>query len=221
MTSTAALTDPRSGRPEQVGEALREAITAGRLTPGSRLAEESLVLELGVSRNTLREAFRLLAHDGLLEHRLHQGTFVPLLGAGDLVDLYRLRLLIEPHVVRDLTQRHRHHLGPVEAAVKAGERACQDNAWSEVITANMAFHQELVALGESPRMDGLIRRVLAEMRLIFALVPDPQPLYQPYVAQNRVVFQGLHEGDFTATADYLDGYLRRSEAALQDALGWT
>lgn len=178
------------------------------------------MLEFGVSRNTLREAFRLLAHDGLLEHRLHQGTFVPLLGPGDLVDLYRLRLLIEPHVVRDLTQRHRHHLGPLEAAVSDGERACQDNAWSEVITANMTFHQELVALAGSPRLDALIRRVLAEMRLIFALVPDPQPLYRPYVAHNRDVFQGLYEGKFTATAGYLDGYLRRSEAALQSTLEW-
>ena len=55
------------------------------------MSEEQLVEALRVSRNTLREAFRLLTHERLLVHQLHRGVFVPELHESDLVDLYRLR----------------------------------------------------------------------------------------------------------------------------------
>ncbi|MGI8985956.1 MAG: GntR family transcriptional regulator, partial [Nocardioidaceae bacterium] len=80
-----------SSTAERVADVLRRRITEGDLVPGARLSEERLVCELHVSRNTLREAFRLLAHEGLLVHRLHRGVFVPELDEDDLVDLYRLR----------------------------------------------------------------------------------------------------------------------------------
>jgi hypothetical protein len=72
-----------------VADVLRRRITDGDLPPGSRLSEEQLVQVLRVSRNTLRESFRLLAHEGLLVHELHRGVFVRVLDEDDLVDLYR------------------------------------------------------------------------------------------------------------------------------------
>src|SRR4028118_1765356 len=84
----------RSSTAERVAELLRHRVIEGDLAPGSRLSEEQLVDVLPVSRNTLREAFRLLTHEGLLVHRLHRGVFVPELDEGDLVDLYTLRRAI-------------------------------------------------------------------------------------------------------------------------------
>ena len=48
--------------------ALRRRIIDGEFAPGTRLSEISLAEQLGVSRNTLREAFRVLAEQGLIEH---------------------------------------------------------------------------------------------------------------------------------------------------------
>lgn len=206
------------GQTAKVADSLRDAIIEGRLAPGSRLSEEALVKDLGVSRNTLREAFRLLSHDGLLVHRFNRGVFIPELDVHDLIDLYRLRRLIEPHVVRSLTGYDRHRLTSLHEAVAAAEKSSARGRWSEVITANMRFHQALVALADSPRLDALLQRLLAEMRLIFAVVDNPQPLYEPYVAQNRSLYQGLTEGRFEEMATFLEDYLRESEAALHKAL---
>lgn len=206
------------GQTARVVDNLRTRIIEGELTAGTRLSEEALVEDLHVSRNTLREAFRLLTHDGLLVHRFHRGVFVPELGMNDLLDLYRLRLLIEPHVVRGLTDRDRHRLMPLLDAVTSAENAAIDDDWPAVITSNMRFHRSLVALGNSRRLDALIQRVLAEMRLIFAVVREPRPLYEPYVANNRKLYEGLSGGRFTAMADYLETYLTESEQALQRAL---
>ncbi|MEU3504381.1 GntR family transcriptional regulator, partial [Streptomyces hundungensis] len=80
----------RTSTAERVADILRTRIAEGLFPPGERLAEDAIGKALGVSRNTLREAFRLLTHERLLIHELNRGVFVrshrglPVLG-GDLV----------------------------------------------------------------------------------------------------------------------------------------
>src|SRR5262245_34218204 len=72
------LTSPR--RPalaDQVIAQLRAQITSGEWPVGSRIpTEPQLVEQLGVARNTVREAVRALAHNGLLDIRQGSGTYV-------------------------------------------------------------------------------------------------------------------------------------------------
>lgn len=67
----------RSALSEQVIAALRAQITSGEWPVGSRIpTEPELVEQLGVARNTVREAVRALAHNGLLDIRQGSGTYV-------------------------------------------------------------------------------------------------------------------------------------------------
>ena len=62
---------------DEVIDHLRTEISSGRLTVGSRLpAEARLTEQLGVSRTTLREAIVVLSHDGLVDVRQGDGTYV-------------------------------------------------------------------------------------------------------------------------------------------------
>ena len=90
----------RASTAERVAGVLRRRITEGALPPRTHLSEEQLIVALRVSRNTLREAFRLLSHEGLLVHELHRGVFVRELDEADLVDLYRLRRAVDAAVLR-------------------------------------------------------------------------------------------------------------------------
>ena len=49
---------------EMIAQALRQKIIAGELLPGARLSERELTSQLDISRNTLREVFRLLTRKG-------------------------------------------------------------------------------------------------------------------------------------------------------------
>ncbi|OLT47886.1 GntR family transcriptional regulator [Saccharomonospora sp. CUA-673] len=70
-------TTQRTGLVDQVIEQLREAIRSGEWPLGERIpTEPTLVADLGVGRNTVREAVRALAHSGLLEVRQGDGTYV-------------------------------------------------------------------------------------------------------------------------------------------------
>lgn len=69
---------PISRRPlhEEATDRLRDLIVQGRLTPGVRLNERLLTAQLGVSRTPLREAFKVLATEGLVELLPNRGAIV-------------------------------------------------------------------------------------------------------------------------------------------------
>jgi DNA-binding GntR family transcriptional regulator len=204
----------RRSTAERAADILRRRITEGVLKPGARLSEEALVTDLRVSRNTLREAFRLLSHDGLLRHVLHRGVFVPELGEDDVVDLYRLRRTIECDAVRSLHATDPREVRSLYSTVESAEASAGEGRWTAVGTSNMEFHRLLVALAGSRRVDELVRRLLAELRLAFHAIDTPRQLYEPYVARNRALTDLLAAGEVEKAADELDDYLRESEQQL-------
>ncbi|KUJ65532.1 GntR family transcriptional regulator [Streptomyces albus subsp. albus] len=206
----------RTSTAERVADILRDRIAEGFFPPGTRLSEDSIAGALGVSRNTLREAFRLLTHERLLEHRLNRGVFVRLVTVEDLVDIYRVRELVECAAVRGLG-RPPYRLDGVEAAVAAGERAAREREWQELSTANIRFHQAVVALAGSPRTDELMRGVLAELRLVFHVMDDPRRFHAPYLTRNREILEALRAGDAAAAERLLASYLEDSRRQLSGA----
>lgn len=191
----------RTSTAERVADILRTRIAEGFFPPGARLSEESIGGALGVSRNTLREAFRLLTHERLLVHQLNRGVFVRVLAVDDVADIYRTRRLVECAVVHGLG-RPPYALDGLADAVAEGEKAARSRDWTGVSTANIHFHRELVALAGSARTDELMRGVLAELRLAFHVVADPRGLHEPYLVRNREILDALAAGE-RATAERL------------------
>src|SRR5450759_1094308 len=72
----------------QVYQALRNAITTGKLKPGERIVEDRICAELGVSRSPLREALRRLEGEGLVSILPRRGATVTDLTRRDLMDLF-------------------------------------------------------------------------------------------------------------------------------------
>ncbi|MFF5146760.1 GntR family transcriptional regulator [Streptomyces sp. NPDC013157] len=199
----------RTSTAERVSDILRSRIADGYFPPGTRLSEDGIGGALGVSRNTLREAFRLLTHERLLVHELNRGVFVRVLTVEDVEDIYRTRALVECAVVRGLGDPP-YALESLSAAVTAGRSAAAADDWKAVGTANIHFHRELVALAASERTDELMRSVFAELRLAFHVVDDPRALHEPYLARNREILESLQDGDRGGAERLLETYLTDS-----------
>ncbi|MFF7531182.1 GntR family transcriptional regulator [Streptomyces bobili] len=196
----------RTSTAERVADILRSRIADGYFPPGTRLSEDSIGGALGVSRNTLREAFRLLTHERLLVHELNRGVFVRVLTVEDVEDIYRTRTLVECAVVRGLGKPP-YTLGNLAEAVEEGQRAARESDWKSLGTANIHFHRALVALAGSERTDELMRSVFAELRLAFHVVDDPRRLHEPYLARNRQILRALEAGDGAEAEKLLAVYL--------------
>ncbi|MEV5801185.1 GntR family transcriptional regulator [Streptomyces collinus] len=199
----------RTSTAERVADILRGRIAEGFFPPGTRLSEDAIGGALGVSRNTLREAFRLLTHERLLVHELNRGVFVRVLTVADVEDIYRTRTLVECAVVRGLGEPP-YALDGLAAAVAEGELATARNDWKALGTSNIHFHRELVALAGSERTDELMRSVFAELRLAFHVVDDPRRLHEPYLARNRQILRALQDGDHGRAERLLETYLTDS-----------
>ena len=199
----------RTSTAERVSDILRGRIAEGFFPPGTRLSEDSIGGALGVSRNTLREAFRLLTHERLLVHELNRGVFVRVLTVEDVEDIYRTRRLVECAVVRGLGDPP-YGLDALAGVVEDGQRAAREGDWKGVGTANIHFHRELVALAGSARTDELMRSVFAELRLAFHIVDDPRALHEPYLARNQQILQALEAGNRAEAERLLAVYLEDS-----------
>lgn len=209
----------RTSTAERVAGLLRERIMAGAIPPSTRLSEDAISRALGVSRNTLREAFRQLGQEGVLVHEFGRGVFVRTLSTEDVRDIYVMRRILELAAVRNVANAPAGALDAVRRAVESAEEAAGRADWFAVGTANMRFHQAVAELTGSRRVRDVVRRLLAELRLVFVVTADLREFHQPYLASNRELYELLAAGDVAAAEKALAAYFDAAEGQLLAAYG--
>jgi DNA-binding GntR family transcriptional regulator len=139
---------------------LRDDLVTGQLPPGGQVLQESLALRYGVSRVPLREALKVLEGEGHLVHHRHRGYFVAELSVADLVEVYRLRELLEAEAIRLAVPRlSDDDLRGLEAAALE-VRTCGDKGdLVAMAEANRQFHFLLFDRSGSPRLVRLLRQL--------------------------------------------------------------
>lgn len=85
-----------------VYEGLKEDILSLKLVPGSSISETDTAAKYNVSRTPVRDAFKALANEGLLEVRPHIGTFVSLMDINQISDVLYIRKVVEQSILKDL-----------------------------------------------------------------------------------------------------------------------
>ena len=195
---------------------LRTMIASGDFAPGAQLSEERLSDQLGVSRNTLREAFRLLARDRLVEHVFNRGVFVRRLSAADVADLYAARRVLESAAVWACAASSP-ALADAASAVSEARAAAAAGDWRAVGTADIRFHAALVRAVPSQRIWGLMDGLLAEMRLAFLTTDDPGSFHAGFVERNEAIVDALRADDRSTASALLADYLDDAERTLRSA----
>ncbi|GAA0671401.1 FadR/GntR family transcriptional regulator [Streptomyces thermocarboxydovorans] len=160
------LTHPRrSALSEQVIAALRSQITSGEWPVGSRIpTEPELVEQLGVARNTVREAVRALAHNGLLDIRQGSGTYVvatsELAGVmhrrfadADPRHIAELRSTLESAGARLAAERRTEKdLKQLDTLLRRREEAWESGDAEAFVVADATFHLAVVAASHNDVM---------------------------------------------------------------------
>ncbi|MCW3815863.1 GntR family transcriptional regulator [Micromonospora sp. DR5-3] len=212
-------TEQASGA-SRVAAVLRRRIMEGQLKSGEFLREARLVEDLSVSRNTLREGFRLLTQERLVVYEANRGVRVRSLGPGDVNDIYQMRRVLELGAIENagpaLTEPGM--LAQVDAAVRDGYAYAYRGMWSAVGTANMEFHVAIVRLAGSERLTVAAESLLAELRLAFGAVEDLQPFHEPYLETNERISDLLRAGKTGQASREMAAYLERAQRQLLAAI---
>ena len=161
--------------PERIAESLRTAILDNTLAPGARLAEQELAARLGVSRVPLREAFRMLAGEGLVDIEPHRGAVVRTRSDAELRELFEVRAMFEARAVAMLARsRPAAALDALDAMIVEMKAAVRRRAPEQYFALAARFHDTLVAqAGNSllQRLYGQIRLNLRRYQAVMAELP--------------------------------------------------
>ena len=99
-------TEKQSGTSVFVYEKLKDQILHLELPPGQAISEIDTAAKYQISRTPVRDAFKMLAREGLLEIRPHIGTFVSLIDLKTVSDILYIREILEQAVYKELSMRH-------------------------------------------------------------------------------------------------------------------
>jgi DNA-binding GntR family transcriptional regulator len=146
---------------------LSQEILSGRTDPGERLVEEQLTRRLGISRAPLREALRLLAQQGLVEHIPRRGVRVATLSDEDVRELYEVRDVLERHAVKSRPVDA--DLSGLRAALDVMGKATETGDRLAIADAHRQFHVAVVALGGNRQLSALYESVLVRIQLYMAV----------------------------------------------------
>ena len=173
----------------QVHNRLKQGILDGSLLPGTHLAEPQIAAQMGVSRSPVREAFRLLEAEGLLEIRTSQGAFVCGLSTDQVREIYTARSLIEGYATELAAQNAMPaDVERLRRAQAASIEAARREDYAATIEADFAFHRLIWEIAEHGILYDVLARLEVKIRMFMAAqAPAFDHLYDSVETHHQVI----------------------------------
>ncbi|WP_409182355.1 FadR/GntR family transcriptional regulator [Amycolatopsis sp. VS8301801F10] len=218
-------TTRRAGLVDQVIEQLREAVTAGEWPIGHRIpTEPELSAQLGVGRNTVREAVRALAHTGILEVRQGDGTYVRAtsevsgairrLCGTELREVLHVRRLLEVEGARlAATARTDEDLAELRVLLNRRDTDWDEGRLDDFARSDAEFHQVVVRCGHNGLLLELYRGLMEAITASVASTSD-NPEHAEEIRHRELVNAiEARDADRAAAeaAGFLDELIARAE----------
>lgn len=198
----------------QVAAALREAIAGGEFVRGERLIEADLAERFGVSRGPIRDAFRILQVEGLVENQ-QPGVTVIGIDHDSINELYSLRGAIEGLAVRLAVGRYdASRFGEIHRQVEVMHRAAESDDAAGFAQADVAFHNEICLISGHKRLADVWQRYEAIMMTLLRLTISLEQDLQASAAKHRELLDLIKRGDPEAAETELTNHLEGSRARM-------
>ena len=199
---------------DQVAGILRQRVLDGELRPGTSLPEIPLSASLGVSRNTMREAVRILCLEGLLKRNIHRGVTVSQLSLRDVQEIYHLRRMLEIAAVLCARRGRNEILEELRSLVDGYEKAVRSRDWNRAVSCDLQFHSTLIRFHDNRRLETFYQKVIGEVRMGMVLVDRTHDNPGGLIPVHRKIYQLLVAGKLKQCAAVLARHLDDSEARL-------
>lgn len=196
---------------------MRARIIGGEVDPGAPLSELALADEFGVSRTPVREAFKQLQTEGLVEIRPRVGTFVTTPSRREITELFEMKELLEGAAARLLAQRGRvpeidrlrNNLTEADAAVARDDREHYAKLVGE-------FHDLLITGADNSKLEAHYKTLMNQLaypRLVKTSLDQPGRPLQSDREHHRVL-ELIIEKDGDSAEQVMREHVRASRRAL-------
>jgi DNA-binding GntR family transcriptional regulator len=196
MNPVENLTLRRTSTAQQVADGLTDAIMRGEMPPGAPIRESAIAASLGISRNTVREAVRVLQASGLIRHTMHHGATVVDPSQEDLDELYRARIALELSAAGQ--PRTPEELAPARAALQELMTAYETHDPAVIAEKDLAFHAAIVSMLQSKRLNEFYAQLARELRFFLMVLSVENREYdsqEGVIEEHTSIMAALESGD--------------------------
>ena len=189
----------RSSLHVEVTDRLREMIYERSLPPGERIDELGLSARLGTSRTPLREALKVLAHEGLVRLVPGRGAFVVELSASEAESLFPVLGLLQSRCAAEAVRRQTpEDIAALDTLLASLESAVTGNRLTDYYRAVDSFHERLQAMAANPWLTRSITDLGRFLQMVRTLMPLPENRLRQSMAEYRTLMKAIHRGDADA-----------------------
>ncbi|WP_170167077.1 GntR family transcriptional regulator [Paracoccus methylarcula] len=192
-------------------EILREMIINGELLPGSRLIEAELCKLFAISRNPLREAFRVLEVEGLVTFYPNRGATVSTISSDEVLQQFEVlanleRIALELAMARmtatDLEQLNQMHARMIDLHGKGQRRECFQNDYD--------IHNRIVALSANQVLRDLHAGLMIRSRRVRYFALHSQSRWNEAMSEHEAFMQAINDGDCAGAAELMRDHVLRT-----------
>lgn len=202
--SDASQTGGRGGR---IYAVLRQAVVDQALPPGTKLPEDALGAEFGVSRTIVRAALQRLAADGLVEMKTKRTATVARPSLEEARAVFEVRRCLEREVVRLVAARWSDTLRDTLAAhIAAEDEAARRQDGPATIRLAAEFHVRLAAMAGNKLLERYVGEVVSRCSLILAVFGRPHRS-ECAIGEHRSVLEALQRGDAAAAIAAMEAHV--------------
>jgi DNA-binding GntR family transcriptional regulator len=200
-------------------ERIKEAILSGVLRPLERITEGDVAARLGLSRTPVREAFGLLAAEGLIIVVPQRGSFVSQLRIDDILEIYQIRTPLECMAARIAAETiDESALAELDRLVE-GEAARQGARRArESLDASAEFHRIVVACVRNRRLEALITQLQSQVHRARVLWPSTLRRLDETWKEHAELLAAFRARDPDAAERRMRAHLERARASTLDRM---
>ena len=189
----------RSSLHVEVTDRLREMIYERSLPPGERIDELGLSARLGTSRTPLREALKVLAHEGLVRLVPGRGAFVIELSASEAESLFPVLGLLQSRCAAEAVRRQTpEDIAALDTLLASLENAVTGHRLADYYRAVDGFHERLQAMAANSWLTRSITDLGRFLQMVRTLMPLPENRLRQSMAEYRTLMKAIHRGDADA-----------------------
>jgi len=198
---------------DQVYVRLIEAIATNRLAEGSKIQEDELAAQLGVSKTPIREALRRLEAEGFIVADSHRTPEVRRLLRSDVVELYDLREYLERLAIRRVAERHDasmlRALELLQAQTEKKFSGGRSIAIEESVVYNQQFHRLVLDGAGNTRLRRVYDLISVDVRRLAYRSLRGVGKQRAAVEQHRGILEAAKTGDTDAAETLIIQHIRR------------
>ena len=207
---------PDEDRPlrDVVADALRTAILTGDLQPGTRVPEEQLASDKGVSRVPVREALQMLAAEGFVVLSPRRGATVASPGAEKALELMEIRRSLELLAVRRAAEaRGGKQASDLTRVVRQAERAVTAGQLNKLPSLVDEFHGLLTAASGNEELVDVLANLRLRVSWMFSVDLDTRSVAA--WDEHAAILSCVLEGDREGAERLMDVHVRHDEMLLR------